>query len=375
MRTAITTLVLALGLAITAPALAADAKSDAAAAKKKADTGATEAEADAKTDGKKAAAAAKKAGEDVQEAAAPAVEAVQQAGTPTPANLKAACDELAAAEAAEAAAAAAAAEAAKPPVKPKVKVSLVAEAGSSLLLGNTNSFNANGGIKFGLTQQRHSFGLTFGGNYGQSRTDATQADLKDWTMTAARIFGDARYDLGLVPSTKTPGAYRNSLYVGAGAFHDRIAGYDVRIRGDVGYAHKIVNLDAHKLVAEAGFNYTFEDYYVWSDVKANRVAKPDPAIGHFIGGRAFVGYALNIKDSFGVQTSFEALLGGTDHGGSLIQSSGLDGRLTYDLGISGSLSKVISIKAGYKMIHDIQPPEGAKDTDHTVGIAVVATLL
>ena len=245
--------------------------------------------------------------------------------------------------------------------EPKTEVSLVAEAGLIWLAGNTQSITANGQVAFGIQRDGNRFSLNFGGAYGRSlvSTDVVDADGTvirtdtEWVDTAKRVFGDARYDRFLVPDL-------NSIYVSGGAAHDPLAGLRFRAQGNAGYSHLLVNTDMHRFAAEAGFNYTHELY----------VEEVVPGSQNFVGARLFVGYALNANDIFGFSQSAEALLGGTDNA-----EARFDGRLLAVTGVTATLSKVFSVKAGFTLSWDFVPPEGFKPIDTTTTLTLVATLL
>lgn len=327
---------------------------------------------------KKKAAEAAEAAEEAAEAAEAAEEAAKAAES-TEEAVEAAEDAADAAEEAadaaeEAAEAAGASETSEDvPAEDKPEVSLVAEAGVVWLSGNTASINANGAIHFGIAMKRHSFALNFGGNYGKAVVDTngdgkTEVGVDTWEDSARRVFGDARYDLSIIPKV-------NSVYVSGGAFHDPIGGYVIRARGDVGYAHKIVNTDIHKLRAEAGFNYTHELYVddPTTPVDDDRAERTQ----NFFGARIFAGYAVTPNEYFGYFLNVETLLGGTDN-----QDARFDGRLILDTGITANISKIFSVKLGFLMNFDYVPPDvdgvegpDIKPIDTTTTFTLVATLL
>jgi len=298
------------------------------------------------------------------EAAAADAAAVEAAAAEAAATeAAAAAAEAAAADAAAVEAAAAEAEAAEE--AKKAEVTLRAEAGFLGLFGNVESLSVNGLVHFGIQGGRHGFKLNVGGVGGQTKTvlvdeDGDPTGESKWIESARRFFGDARYDLTLVPDV-------NSIYVGGGAFHDQYAGYVLRARGDAGYAHQLFSDDRHKLAAEAGFNFTHERY----------VDDGDPltaTIANFIGARLFADYSLNLNDAFGFTLTEEFLIGGTDNVDS-DDPAQPDGRSITTVGLTGNISKVFSIKAGYQLAVDIVPPPGFKPIDHTVTFNLVANIL
>ncbi len=310
------------------------------------------AEAAAEEAAEEATDAAEEAAEDATEAA---TEAVEEAADAAPAD---------AAEAVEAAADAAA-EAPAEEEKKGPTVTLRAEAGFLGLFGNVESLSGNGLLHFGLNGGRHGFKLNVGGVGGQVRTPILDADgndtgTKEWVEHARRVFADARYDLKIVPGV-------NSVYLLGGAFHDFYAGYELRARGDLGYAHQLFSNDRHKLRAEAGFNYTYE-WYVDDEDDAT------PSAAHFIGARLFADYALNFNDTFGFTLTEEFLIGGTDNVDSDDPTTP-DGRSITVVGLTANINKIFSVKAGYQLAVDIIPAPTFKPVDHTVTFNLVASIL
>lgn len=241
----------------------------------------------------------------------------------------------------------------------KPEVRLVAEVGFVALFGNTRAINLNGGIGFGVKHQRNAFSLDIGANYGRG----VAAD--EWIETALKFGGAARYDRFLTDV--------NSIYVKGGLAHDPFAGLLLRGRGDVGYSHLLVNTDQHNLVAEAGFNYTRDQF--GTRVDEEYVTGTDPVGQHFVGARLYAAYGLNLG-VFGFTQSVEALLGGTDNADQTF-----DGSLVSNTGITATLSKVFSIRLGGLVSWDFEPPinpatgEAFKAVDVTTSATLVATLM
>jgi putative salt-induced outer membrane protein YdiY len=98
--------------------------------------------------------------------------------------------------------------------------------------------------------------------------------------------GRLRYDRFLTDS--------NSLYVAALASADRPAGKDLVGGGQVGYSRRLFQNDHHEVVAELGYDFSYED-----------LAVGDPLSIH--SARAFAGYKGIIDDKTAVEGSLEAL--------------------------------------------------------------------
>ncbi len=232
--------------------------------------------------------------------------------------------------------------------EPKPEYSLVGEAGAVWLAGNTQSITANGRVAFGVLHARNRFGLEFGGSYGRSVIE------EEWTETARRVFGGVRYDRMLSDV--------NSIYAGAAGSHDPFAGSLVKIQGNLGYSHLLIQTDNHTLTAEGGFNYTHDEY--------TGDPVPDPSSQNFVGARLFGSYALDVNGNFGISQSIEALLGGTDN-----VDARFDGSLAAVTGLTATLTKVLGIKLGFALTWDFVPPEGFKPVDTTTSATFVFTLL
>ena len=246
--------------------------------------------------------------------------------------------------------------------EPKPKVVLSVEAGALWLAGNSKSISANGAVHFGVTHHKNKFGLDFAGAYGSGAVADSGSD--EWVELAKNVGGALRYDRFLIPDL-------NSLYASGGALHDPLAGFLVQARGDLGYSHQLLKNDKHSLVAEGGFNYSRDQYLP--------IAEGGPGGGqNFLGGRVAGAYALNVNDVFGFTQSLEALLGGRQNQDA--GEEGFDGKITSMTGLSGTLSKVFSVKVGFKLGYDFVPPVKADGTsyealDTAASITLVATIM
>lgn len=86
----------------------------------------------------------------------------------------------------------------------------------------------------------------------------------------------------------------NALYVAALASADRPAGKDLVGGGQVGYSRRLFKDEHHEVVAELGYDFSYED-----------LAVGDPLSIH--SARAFAGYKGTIDDKTAVEGSLEAL--------------------------------------------------------------------
>jgi hypothetical protein len=236
----------------------------------------------------------------------------------------------------------------------KPEVHLVAELGAIWLMGNTKSVTANGLVTFSIAGDGNKFGWNFGGAYGRGlpAASAEVPDPQEWVENARRIYGGARYDRSLLPDV-------NSVYFAGGAVHDTFAGLRLQAAFNVGYSQLFVNTEKHKLIGEAGFNYSYDLF----------LEDADPADQHFGGARLFVGYGLTLE-SFGFGQSVEALLGGRNN-----LDAPFDGRVLSTTYITANINNILGVKFGFIVNYDIAPPEGFQPVDTTTTLTLVATIM
>lgn len=238
---------------------------------------------------------------------------------------------------------------------PKTEAHAAAELGGVLSFGNTESMALTGQGTVSYKWRKNQISGTFGINWGQSRID-TDADgflseaerAEDYTQTAGREYGTVRYDRFV---TK-----RDSLYVLAGGFNDKFAGYDYRINGQVGWSHGFVDTKTTLFKAEAGVDVAQEDF----------VAGVEPSEQTVVSARI----QASLRQNFNAHVAFEDTVE--------IYESVLDYedlRVYNTAAISATMTNRLALKLSHQLAFDNVPVEGFQPLDHTTLATIVVTVL
>ena len=191
--------------------------------------------------------------------------------------------------------ASAAQEPAPPPVQWKAQV----KAGLVSTGGNAQTTTVSGGANLSRTDVSNKLTLDGVVAYGRSGVlvvrDANGNGLtdpgefaRDTRTTANAWTVKARYDRFITP--------RQGAFVGASVGADLPAGKSVVAGGQAGWAAKLVKTASQELVAELGYDFSYEDYER-AGVSAVEIHS----------ARAFVGDTLKLSPTMGLVGSVEAL--------------------------------------------------------------------
>ena len=247
----------------------------------------------------------------------------------------------------------------KAPEKAKPDVEWKVQAKGGLVLTTGNSQTGSG--TFALDGSRQSgmnkLSLNGGAAYGRSRI---LVPIEDSTGTATDGLGRStqtttnqwkakgRYDRFVTPN--------NSAYAVAQIGADRIGGKALFGGGQVGYSRQLVKNEQHTLVAELGYDFSYESY----------VQSPGKTIDGVAihSARVFVGELFTLTKETGITASGEALfnlnketaLNANDSTGA---TKGVDPfkdtRLIGKLGITTTLRKSLSMALGFTFRYDQNP--------------------
>ncbi|HSZ83891.1 MAG TPA: DUF481 domain-containing protein [Polyangia bacterium] len=239
-----------------------------------------------------------------------------------------------------------------------------------LLATTGNSQTINGSVAASVSRKEGSNKLAFDGNlaYGKSRVvtaspDALMAnttDLNEQTIeTTNNWLAKGRYDRFFTPN--------NAGYALAQAGADKIAGKTFMGGGQLGYSRQLLKDELHLLVAEIGYDFSYERYL---QVPMKTL---DPVSIH--SARVFVGETLKLSDATGITGSLEALFNLNKEGQALNVNTGNPGvdpfkdtRLNAKVGLTTTLHKDLSIGVGFTLKYDENPaprpvPAGVPATD------------
>jgi hypothetical protein len=181
----------------------------------------------------------------------------------------------------------------------KIEWKASAQGGLILTTGNSNfiSFSASGNGSFNDGKNRVT--LDVGGAYAKSTlivaADANMSGFLDRDeiqriekTTTALWNLKLRYDRFFTPN--------NLGYIAAFAFGNEPAGKTVVGGVQIGYSRQLFKNDMHLIVAEIGYDYSFE-----------RLTAPNQPDFHLHSLRLFAGYALTLTPDIGLGTDIEYL--------------------------------------------------------------------
>lgn len=172
-----------------------------------------------------------------------------------------------------------------------------AQAGLISTSGNSKTFAVSGGAKASRKSKDNKFLVEAGGTYARARAykvvdngdgvigpgevvlDEPAVTSKSWALKG-------RYDRFLTE--------HNSLYATALMSADEPAGKELVAGGQAGYSRLLYKSEKHEVVAEVGYDFSFEDLVVGEGVAIHSA-------------RLFMGYVGKLGDDTGVEGAVEVL--------------------------------------------------------------------
>ena len=242
-------------------------------------------------------------------------------------------------------------EFAKPPEKPAVEWKVQAKGGFLLTSGNTETGGGTLGLDSSRKSGQNKLSLNGDLSYGRSRiltatvVDGVTSQIGRESQTTSNEWHTrGRYDRFFTPN--------NAAYAVALLASDKVAGKKLMGGGQVGYSRQLLKNEQHTLVAEAGYDLSFESY----------VAAPDTVT--IQSARLFVGELFTLSKETGLSGSIEALfnlnketaLNANDETG---HTKGVDAfkdtRIVGKLGLTTTLRKSLSLALGFTLRYDQNP--------------------
>jgi len=232
-----------------------------------------------------------------------------------------------------------------------------ATAKGGLLVTTGNSETTNGTIGAGVSRKEGNNKLALEGAfaYGKSRVTSPTIDAATNQITSLQRqevettnnwMGKGRYDRFFTPN--------NAGYALGDVGADKVAGKTFAGGGQVGYSRQLLKNAMHLLVAELGYDFSYERYVQ----QAMRTI--DPVSIH--SARVFVGEALKLSDATGMSASVEALFNLNREGAALNVNTGTPGvdafkdtRVNGKLGLTTTLHKDLSVGVGFTLKYDQNP--------------------
>jgi hypothetical protein len=241
----------------------------------------------------------------------------------------------------------------KPPEKP-VDWKVQSKGGMLLTSGNSHSTSATLSLSGSRQSGDNKLALEGGLAYGRSRVlvpvvDAA-GDVTDFTnrtdTTTNEWRARGRYDRFLTAN--------NAIYGLAQVAADKVAGKSLFGGGQVGYSRQLWKSERDTLVAELGYDFSYESYVEQAGKSQDSVA--------IHSARAFVGNLLTLTPQTGIATSVEALFNLNKEGKALDASNGTTGvdafkdtRATAKATLTTTLYKDLSFAFGFTARYDQNP--------------------
>jgi hypothetical protein len=252
---------------------------------------------------------------------------------------------------------AAKAEGTQPAAPPPVEWKAQAKAGGLLTEGNSQARS----VAFGVSASRKegSNKLSLDANLAYGKASVLQPVL-DPTMPMV-VDGLARSNITSTNNWLTRARYdrfftaNNAGYVSAQAASDIVAGKDFVGGGQIGYSRQLLKNDMNLVVAEIGYDFSYESY----------VAPPagktlDPVSIH--SARLFAGETLTLSKATGITASIEAFFNLNKESKALNHVDGSVGvdafkdiRVVGKAALTTTLVKSLSIAFGLTVRYDENP--------------------
>ena len=233
--------------------------------------------------------------------------------------------------------------------KAQAKGGYLLTSGNSQTQGGT--FTASASRKEGNNKLALEAGAAYGRSsnraIGSYPTPTTYIEGDRQTITNTNnYYGKGRYDRFFTTN--------NAGYVSAQGASDKIAGKTFFGGGQVGYSRQLYKDAMHLLVAEIGYDLSYERYV------QQAMKTLDPVTIH--SGRIFVGETLKLSAATGITASVEALLNLNKEGAAIsvdTKMAGVDAfkdtRVVGKVGLTTTLYKQLSIGFGFTLKYDQNP--------------------
>ncbi len=232
--------------------------------------------------------------------------------------------------------------------------------GALLNTGNTQSFQVNAGTNLDFYRDFNQLYADFNVVYGIAVLDPRGTDddptNDDFDRTAFNINSKLRYDRFFTEM--------DAAFLGVVARHDRFAGLDLRIQGQIGYLRNFFKEENHRFWGEAGYDITYDNF------------DPDPLTdpdGNELDGdaivqaiRLFLGYDNQINKMVAFGTGLEALFNVED---------GEDVRLNSVSQLNSTIADNLQLELKFTLLFDNVPVAGFRRLDTTTQLNLIYRLL
>ena len=244
--------------------------------------------------------------------------------------------------------------AAKPAV-PSVEWKAQSKGGMAITGGNSQSKNFTFGVNGFRKEGNNKLTLEGGLAYGTSNNSVAEVDPSTNTINAVD-----RKEVVSTNNWAAKGRYdrfitqHNTAYASAQAAADKIAGKTFFGGGQIGYSRLLLKDDMNLVVAELGYDFSYERYVD----QPNKTL--DPVGIH--SARILIGETLSLSKETGVTASVEALFNLNKENKAIDASTGNKGvkafkdtRINGKLGLSTNLWKQLSFGFSFAVKYDQNP--------------------
>ena len=239
------------------------------------------------------------------------------------------------------------------------------QGGLILTTGNSRTTTFAASVAASRKANRNKFSLDAGAAYARSRIFLAQdvdgdgaideAEIDEQSQTTTRQWtAKGRYDRYLTDS--------DALYAAAGVLADKPAGKDLVGNGQAGYSRQqMLAGPDHLLVAEAGYDFTYEDQVLGDGVAIHSM-------------RGFLGYTGKLSADTGVQASGEILSNVNELDTATGQVGAFEAnRLTGKVALTTALRGNVSFRFGFEAHYDNAPaPRPPFDLPYADGFVPLA---
>ena len=232
-----------------------------------------------------------------------------------------------------------------------VEWKLVAQGSFMLSTGNSRATTLGAALSASRKANRNKFTIEGGAAYARSRlllaADAngngtiepeevsrpSQTTTRSWLLRG-------RYDRFLTAA--------NAVYGAAGLSADEPAGKELVGNGQVGYSRQLYQDSVHLIVAEGGYDYTYEDQVVGDGVSIHSL-------------RVFAGYTARVTGDTGFEVSVEELsnlnqLDGPAGQVDAFEDNRVNGKVSLTTKLFQNLSFRVAFEAHYDHAPAARPP-------------------
>jgi hypothetical protein len=229
----------------------------------------------------------------------------------------------------------------------KVEWKASAQAGFVSTTGNSRTLNVIGGGTGSRRSRDNRFSIEASGSYARSSIFIavdrdgdgfiSEDEIEEQVQTTAQAWEvKSRYDRFLTPC--------DSVYLLAAIGGDRPAGKQLVGGGQLGYSRRVFKDEYHEVIAELGYDFTYE----------NLVAAGKGLAIH--SARGFTGYAFTISDKTAAKSSVEVLVNANrleSPAGSI--APGEDTRVNGELELTTKLTSKVTLSASFRARFDNAP--------------------